>query len=105
VASTAAATSSHEVRVYLANPGKENARIHVFEVSPGGGGSRHEQTIEVPAGTTVQLPSKGGSPQSSIVAVAESGTFVPVEASYSTSGAGFAVATGVPIPPRWVPKG
>jgi hypothetical protein len=103
VVSTAAATSSHEVRVYLANPGKENARVHIYQVSPGGGPG-HEQTIEVPAGRTVQLPSKGGSPQSSIVAVAESGTFVPLEASYSTSGAGYAVATGVPIPLRWVPK-
>jgi hypothetical protein len=105
VVSTAAASSSFDVRVYLANPGKRNLRVEVFELSSGGGGRTGRQTVEVPAGTTVQVPRDGRSPQSSIVAVATAGTFVPVEASYSTSGAGYAVATGVPIPPRWIPKG
>jgi hypothetical protein len=43
-------------------------------------------------------------PQGSVVAVADSGTFIPVEVSYSASGAGYAVAVGVPIPDRFVPS-
>ena len=39
-----------------------------------------------------------------VVAVAESGTFIPVEVSYSASGTGYAVAVGVPIPARFTPR-
>ena len=54
--------------------------------------------------TTSELIGTLGAGQPPVVALADQGTFVPVEASYSSSG-GFAVAAGVPIPRRWVDRG
>jgi hypothetical protein len=40
-----------------------------------------------------------------VIAVAKSGTFVPMATSFSPHGAAYSVAVGEAIPPRWIPNG
>jgi hypothetical protein len=46
-------------------------------------------------------------PDDAFLAVSSDGTFVPAAASYSRGKDGFAtfaVASGIPVPPAWVPS-
>jgi hypothetical protein len=103
--STAAAADGDEVRIYLANPGSRPIQVRLSALSESGPRAGAEATVSVPPGTTVAVPSAldPGHALDSVLAVAQNGTFVPVEASYAATGSGYAVAAGVPIPSRWVP--
>ena len=101
--SSAAAGSSDDARVFLANPRQRPVEVHLRALSDSGPGE--ETSLSIPAGSTVQAPPEllGGDAFGSVVAMADRGTFVPVEASYSAKGGDYAVAAGVPIPTRWIP--
>ncbi len=105
VITTTAATEADKVAVYLVNPGTDTVRMEVWLVG-GGGQVTPPFRVEIPPGVMVTLPAEFNPdhPQGSVVAVADSGTFIPVEASYSASGTGYAVAVGVPIPARFTPS-
>jgi uncharacterized protein DUF5719 len=103
VVSTAAASGGNEVRLYLANPGRQAATVQIYALSLGAVPTEPE-TVDVPPGTTVPVDRNPGPALSSVVAISRKGTFVPAEASYTARGIGFATATGVPIPARWVPR-
>jgi hypothetical protein len=105
VVSTTAATEADKVAVYLVNPGSAPVRVELWLLG-GGGQVGPPITVEVPAGVMVTVPAEFNPdrPQGSVVAVAESGTFIPVEVSYSASGTGYAVAVGVPVPAPFTPS-
>jgi Family of unknown function (DUF5719) len=105
VVSSPGASGADQVRLYLTNPGRRNVRVELFTLTPDGTGPGPIQTVDVAAGTTAQLVTDAVAPPSSVIALSAGGTFVPVEASYSRHGAGYAVAVGVPIPSRWMPEG
>jgi len=103
--STAAAADDDEVRIYLANPGRRPIQIRLSALSDSGPRAAARALVNLPPGTTVAVPTAFDPDHAldSVLAVAQNGTFVPVEASYAAAGSGYAVAAGVPIPSRWVP--
>lgn len=92
-------------RLFLANPEGVPAVV-TLTVLGAGGPVPEPLTLEVRAGRTVLVPPEftAISPRSAVLAVAESGTFVPAAASYPREGLGYTVAVGAPIPPTWVPS-
>jgi hypothetical protein len=106
VVSTTAATEADKVAVYLVNPGATTARVRLSLLGGGGLATATPVSVEVPPGVMVTVPAdfNPDRPQGSVVAVATTGTFIPVEVSYSANGAGYAVAVGVPIPDRFIPR-
>ncbi len=96
--------------VVLSNPGGDPARVTLSFLSPSGTAQPPAPiVVSVPAGRTVEVPRAfvDAEPTGAVLAVASEGTFVPAAASYSLGKlglAGYAVAVGVPIPPRWIPK-
>jgi hypothetical protein len=103
VVATAAVTGGNEVRLYLFNPGTAPATVRFYSLAVGAP-STQPRTVEVPPGSTILAEPTPDPPTASVVAVSTSGTFVPAEASYTARGIGFAMATGVPIPARWIPR-
>jgi hypothetical protein len=84
----------------LANPGPEPAEVTLSYL---GTGSTQTVTVTVPPRRTVTAPKEfaEAAPESAVIAVASSGTFVAGAASYSLGREGFAtyaVALGIPIP-------
>ncbi len=84
----------------LANPGLEPVEVTLSYL---GAGSTQTVTVTVPPRRSVAAPKEfvEAAPESAIVAVASSGTFVAGAASYSLGREGFAtyaVALGIPIP-------
>lgn len=91
-------------RLYLANPGNVDAQVRLSFVDD----REAAQTVTVPAGRTLGVSQDfaGLAPRAAVVAVAETGTFVPVSASSSLGKlglSGYAVSVGIRIPARWVP--
>jgi hypothetical protein len=106
---TVAGSPNHPGLV-LANPGTEPAKLTLTYL-PGleAGSIPGPVTVTVPPGRAIQGPSDFivAAPESAILAIASSGTFVPAGASYSLGregSAAYAVALGVPIPQAWVPS-
>ena len=102
VVNTAAAGPGSSSTLYLTNPEPVPATVLVTplpQVEPG----HPPVQVEIPAGATVSAPPALTSrPQASLLCVASSGTFVPLAASYTNDGKGYAVAAGVPVPERWL---
>lgn len=95
-------------QIVLANPGAEPASVTLSVLPVEGASAPPPVTVGIPPGGTVLAP-KGFTAQaatSSVLAVASTGTFVPVSASYALGREGYAtyaVAVGVRLPDGWVP--
>jgi hypothetical protein len=95
-------------RIALANPGEVPASVVLSVLPVEGVAAPPPVTVRIPPGATVLAP-KGFTAQaatSSVLAVAQVGTFVPVSASYALGREGwatYAVALGVRLPDGWVP--
>lgn len=103
----AVAGSPSHPAIVLANPGEEPAVVTLRSLPAGDLTPPAPITVEVPPHRTVGVPRgyvEANGP-SAVLAVAESGTFVPAAASYSRGREGYAtyaVTVGVPIADRWV---
>lgn len=102
----AVAGEPSEPRLALANPGSETAVVTLSYLPLEGGSSVAPVSVEVPPGRTVLAPQEflDGAPLAAILAVADSGTFIPAAASYSLGKEGiatYAVSVGAEIPSRW----
>jgi len=99
-----AAEGRDTVNIVLANPGDSPVSVTLSAITPDGP-IGEPQDVTVPPGSTVPAPVDflAGHGQASVVAVSSDGTFVAAETSTAAAGSGYAVAAGVPIPPRWVP--
>lgn len=95
-------------QIALANPGEEPASVVLSVLPVEGAPVTSPVTVRIPPGATVLAP-KGFTAQaatSSVLAVAQAGTFVPVSASYALGREGYAtyaVALGVRLPDGWAP--
>lgn len=94
--------------IVLANPSEEPAMVTLSVLPLEGAPAPEPVTVRVPAGRTVLAPKvfTAAAATSSVLAVAEDGTFVPLSASYALGREGwatFATALGVRIPDGWAP--
>ncbi|MBI4259591.1 MAG: hypothetical protein HY658_03400 [Actinobacteria bacterium] len=89
--------------VFLANPGAEDVRVTLTPLLPAGAPAAGPIVVVVPAGSMVPAAEPGGLPLGSLLAVADDGTFIPVLVSSALNGSGYAMASGVPVPPRFIP--
>ncbi|MFN2544832.1 MAG: DUF5719 family protein [Actinomycetota bacterium] len=106
VVASAAVSPKDGWRLMLANPGSETASVTLWLVSAAGLSEKlSPRLVNVGAGESrlVAEDFTAGARLGSVVAVATSGTFVPLAASSTGDGAGYATAVGVPIPGRWIP--
>jgi hypothetical protein len=100
-------SSKDEWRLVLTNPGVTQAVVKLWLVSAGGISEKlSPRSITISPGRTrpVAADFTLAARLGSVIAVATDGTFVPLAASYTGTGSGYATAVGVPIPPRWVPE-
>jgi hypothetical protein len=104
VVATAMGERDDTSRVVLANPGPRSVTVRLVALGPEGRVGAPLEVL-VPRGAAVEAPARltEDTPFTSVVAVADGGTFVAASASYSPSATGYAVSLGVPIPPRWMP--
>ena len=100
------AAPSGKWAVSFANPGTAPVEVRLSLVDGGGPVSKPPpMTVTIPAGRTT-LVGPGftrGAPQGAIVAIASSGTFVPLATSFTSDERSYAVSMGEPIPAHWVP--
>lgn len=92
----------------LANPGDVDARVTLSFLPAGTEPPPPPVVVTVPARRSVAAPKEWvrSRPLAAVLAIAESGTFVPAAASYSLGREGYAtyaVSVGVPVPDPWVP--
>ena len=107
VVSSAATGSGDTWRLLLANPGRDTVTVKLWLFSAAGlSGKVSPRLVRVPPGRTraVAADFTTAARLGSILVVATAGTFVPLAASSTSDGTGYATATGVPIPPRWVER-
>ena len=94
-------------RLSLANPGRAPAQVQLRLIGANGGTAGSPvRRVTVPAGHTVVVAAAftAGDPFGAVVAVATSGTFVPLVTSFTGDRKGYSVAAGEPIPARWIPE-
>ena len=100
------AAPSGKWAVSFANPGTAPVEVRLSLIDGGGPVSKPPpMTVTIPAGRTT-LVGPGftrGAPQGAIVAIASSGTFVPLATSFTSDERSYAVSMGEPIPAHWVP--
>jgi hypothetical protein len=100
----AGTTSSNGVwKLSFANPGTVPAQVELRLLGPKGQAAGM-QAVKVPAGRTVLVGVSltKPAPEGAVVAVASSGTFVPMATSFTRNVSGYAVAMGEPVPARWI---
>ena len=103
---SAAVSLKDEWRLVLSNTGREPAIVKLWLLSAAGLSEKlSPRVVTVSPGRTrtVAEDFTFAARAGSVVAVSSDGTFVPLAASYTAGGGGFATAVGVPIPPRFVP--
>ena len=101
--SSAATGSGDTWRLLLANPGRTTATVKLWLFSAAGlSGKLSPRLVRVPPGRTraVAADFTTAARLGAILAVATTGTFVPLAASSTSDGTGYATATGVPVPSR-----
>ncbi|HYG71996.1 MAG TPA: DUF5719 family protein, partial [Actinomycetota bacterium] len=92
-------------RIAITNPSDDAVEVTLSAF----GATTGEIVVVIPARASV-LAAKGfmdEHPDDAFLAVSSDGTFVPAAASYSRGKDGFAtfaVASGIPVPPAWVPS-
>jgi uncharacterized protein DUF5719 len=100
----AGTTSSNGVwKLSLANPGTAPAQVHL-QLLDAKGPTSAAQTVKIPAGRTVLIGVSltKPAPEGAVVAVATSGTFVPMATSFTRDVSGYATSMGEPVPTQWV---
>jgi hypothetical protein len=95
-------------QIALANPGDVPATVSLSVLPVAGAAVPSPVSVRVPPGATVLAPKAftAQAATSSVLAVAQAGTFVPVSASYALGREGwatYAVALGARLPDGWVP--
>jgi len=92
-------------RIALANLGTEPVTVTLTGLTPTGPAPGDPVSVTIPPDSS--LPAEAaflnGHAQASVVAVSDGGSFVVVMTATARQGAGYAVSSGVPIPPQWVP--
>jgi hypothetical protein len=96
-------SSSGFWKLSLANPGTVPAQVHLRLLGPKGQAAK-PQEVKVPAGRTVLVGVSltKPEPEGAVVAVASTGTFVPMATSFTRDVSGYAVSMGEPVPARWI---
>jgi len=102
-----ASNQSDTAQVALANTGTNPVTVTLTGFTTDGPLPGAPVTVTVPPDSSLPAPSGflNGNAQASVLAVSDDGAFDAVMTANATSGSGYAVAAGVPVPPQWVPAG
>jgi Family of unknown function (DUF5719) len=107
VVSSGATGSRDTWRLVLSNPGRVTATVKLWLFSAAGLSSKlSPRLVRVPPGRTraVAADFTTAARVGSILAVATTGTFVPLAASSTSDGTGYSTSVGVPVPTRWLDR-